>query len=402
MVYEQTGGRAFLREVKLRWRGIAAIGALIGLAVLLVGALLVSNHSARQRDIASAWERHTFEVLDATSQLRLAALYATRGERGYLITGDRAFLKTYDQSIRAVASYTGRLERLVSDRPSQIERLEEISGHLDELIGHMSGMIALEEAGRREEWVARFRTGIGRRTLDRVLIELDLFEHVERDLLEARRKTRLQSVKRDELGKYLLGGAAVILLLMGAFATLELRRSLAREESFRREMERRAATDELTGLANRRETLAALDRHISSVRRHGHPLSVAILDIDHFKRVNDTYGHPAGDEVIRRVAQFAVELMREEDLVGRLGGEEFVVILPDTDAAAALKACDRLRARIAEAIVPIGDGSAISVTLSAGVAQIHADDDRTRLIARADEALYDAKNQGRDRVLLAA
>jgi diguanylate cyclase (GGDEF)-like protein len=385
-----------------RWRGTFAIGALVGLAFLLAGAILMVRHSAEQRDKAAAWEVHTLEVLDVTSQLRLAAIYAARNHRLHLITREQRPYHTYRKSLAEVALGTARLNHLVSDDPRQVERLGKVERQLDYIIGFMSIVMALENAGRHDEALSVIGTGQGYRALDAVLIEIDGFENVQRQLLASRRNARQQFAVRESHYEYLLGMAALALLLVGAFATLALRRSLSREETVRRVMEKQAATDELTGLANRRETMTALDRHISATKRHERPLSIAILDIDHFKRVNDAYGHPAGDEVIRRVAQIAVEIMREEDLVGRLGGEEFVVILPDTDASAALRACDRLRAVIASTTLLLENGVRLSITLSAGVAQMLPGDDRSRLIARADEALYDAKQQGRDRVLLAA
>jgi diguanylate cyclase (GGDEF)-like protein len=185
-------------------------------------------------------------------------------------------------------------------------------------------------------------------------------------------------------------------------AAVALRRSWLREAAFRAELQRIAVTDELTGLANRREILHALDWLIGAARRSGRPLSVAVLDIDHFKKVNDAHGHPAGDEVIRRVAQLAVEIMREQDLVGRLGGEEFVIAMPDIGVEAARLACERLREALSVLPILLPTGQAVSVTLSTGITQFAGDDDRTQLIARADEALYWAKKQGRNRVLLAA
>ena len=382
--------------------GSVVTAALIGFAALLSLAMVMTGQASRQRDQAAAWELHTLNVLDATAQLRVAALESMRGERGYLLTGDRRFLKPYYDSLVEVRSGDAQLNRLVMDNPAQSERLATSERRLDELTGTMSHMIALADAGRHAEMLERIRAGDGSRALDRVLAELDRFEQVERDLLGHRRRLREQTMRVARRYEGLLGIAGAVLLAVGAWASLALRKSLTREEAIRREMEKCAATDELTGLANRRETLAALDRHMAATRRHGRPLSLAILDIDHFKRVNDTHGHPAGDEVIRRVAQLAVEVMREEDLVGRLGGEEFVVVLPDTEADAAMKATDRLRAILASTTVLLGQGQSLQITLSAGVAQMHPGDDRTKLVGRADEAFYRAKSAGRDQVLLAA
>jgi diguanylate cyclase (GGDEF)-like protein len=154
--------------------------------------------------------------------------------------------------------------------------------------------------------------------------------------------------------------------------------------------------DALTGLANRRFILTQLAGAVSAGRRHGRALSVAIVDIDHFKRVNDEHGHAAGDAVLAAVAHAMREHIRAEDQLGRLGGEEFLALLPDVDAAAAAAAAEKLRAHIASMTVA-HDGSDLAVTISAGWAtwEGEAPDE---LLRRADDALYEAKRAGRDRV----
>ena len=154
--------------------------------------------------------------------------------------------------------------------------------------------------------------------------------------------------------------------------------------------------DALTGLANRRFILTQLAGVVSAARRHGRALSVAIIDIDHFKRVNDEHGHAAGDAVLAAVAHSMREHIRAEDQLGRLGGEEFLALLPDVDAGAAAAAAEKLRAQIAAMKVP-HDGSDLAVTISAGWAtwEGEAPDE---LLRRADDALYEAKRAGRDRV----
>ena len=147
--------------------------------------------------------------------------------------------------------------------------------------------------------------------------------------------------------------------------------------------------DPLTGLANRRFILTQLAGVVSAARRHGRALSVAIVDIDHFKRVNDEHGHAAGDAVLAAVARAMREHIRAEDQLGRLGGEEFLALLPDVDAAAAAAAAEKLRAQIA-ALEVAHDGSDLAVTISAGWAtwEGEAPDE---LLRRADDALYEAK-----------
>jgi two-component system cell cycle response regulator len=162
-----------------------------------------------------------------------------------------------------------------------------------------------------------------------------------------------------------------------------------------------ALTDELTGLYNRRYVLAHLEE--VAARCNGAPVDTAVLmfDIDHFKNVNDQYGHPGGDDVLRQLAARALRGLRSVDLVARLGGEEFLVVMPETTLAAAMVVAERLRAAVAvEPFLLHGTGKKIPVTVSIGVA-VAADTGDTvdKLLNRADEALYAAKNSGRNRVV---
>jgi two-component system cell cycle response regulator len=153
--------------------------------------------------------------------------------------------------------------------------------------------------------------------------------------------------------------------------------------------------DALTGLSNRRAILTQLAGMVSGARRHGHPLSIAICDIDHFKRVNDTYGHKTGDEVLVAAAHAMGTHLRQEDQLGRLGGEEFLVLLPDTGADAAHAAAERIREEVANAPTPV------PVTVSLGIATWESEETPEAFLHRADEALYAAKQAGRDRVMAA-
>jgi two-component system cell cycle response regulator len=165
-----------------------------------------------------------------------------------------------------------------------------------------------------------------------------------------------------------------------------------------------AVLDELTGLRNRRY----LDRHLASLvdqaREQQRPLSVLMLDIDHFKAINDTYGHLAGDQVLREFARRVAETVRGVDLACRMGGEEFVVVMPGTDGAVALKVAERLRKVIADVPFAVPDrGQTIAVTVSVGMAMMAPEADTPQtLLKRADEALYRAKRDGRNRVVAAA
>ncbi len=162
-----------------------------------------------------------------------------------------------------------------------------------------------------------------------------------------------------------------------------------------------ALTDELTGLYNRRYLLAHLDELIARVSRDGLEAAVLLFDIDHFKRVNDTYGHAAGDDVLRELAARATNTVRSVDLVARLGGEEFVVVMPETGPAIAIAVAERLRQAVANEPFAIrASDDRLPITVSIGVTSaVTAGDDRDRLLTRADDALYRAKADGRNRVV---
>jgi two-component system, cell cycle response regulator len=165
------------------------------------------------------------------------------------------------------------------------------------------------------------------------------------------------------------------------------------------ELRRLAVTDALTGVANRRHLMATGDKEVERRRRSHKPLSALMLDIDHFKRINDSWGHPAGDAVIRALARRCSELVRGTDTVGRIGGEEFALVLPMTDLGRALELAERIRAAIAAETVS-WEGQPIAFTVSIGAAEVvDAQSDFASLIGRADAALYAAKEAGRNRVM---
>ena len=156
----------------------------------------------------------------------------------------------------------------------------------------------------------------------------------------------------------------------------------------------------MTGATNRRHIDDALDRLTSTSRRHQQPLAVLMFDIDHFKHINDTRGHAAGDAVLRSLAQIIAKTIRRSDVVFRYGGEEFVVLLAHTDEEGARVMAERVRILVA-ASKDLRKDACPGVTVSIGIGTLAANDDVASLCHRADTALYRAKNEGRNRVVSA-
>jgi two-component system cell cycle response regulator len=192
------------------------------------------------------------------------------------------------------------------------------------------------------------------------------------------------------------GDAELIARVRAAARASSLRKELLARES---RLEQLVFNDELTGLWNRRFLQRRLGAELHAARRHGHGLSVAMVDVDHFKAVNDGHGHQVGDETLVVVAQRLTQAVRTDDVVGRWGGEEFLAILPRIDADGAHAVAERIRRTVAA--VPMGDAQ-ITVTVSVGCATLADEPSAEVFLRRADDALYAAKRAGRNAVVVAA
>lgn len=192
-----------------------------------------------------------------------------------------------------------------------------------------------------------------------------------------------------------MSGCMLMLYLLGA-------RGYLRRLDLERQLEAASNADPLTGVSNRRHFMPRVAEALQGAQRQARALAVAMIDLDHFKHINDAHGHAAGDDVIRAFAELCRQGLRGQDVVARMGGEEFALLLPGLGEADALPLAERLRRRAQELGVRGPQGEAIRFTVSIGVASLSPGDDAGSLLARADAALYEAKASGRNRVVGAA
>ena len=207
----------------------------------------------------------------------------------------------------------------------------------------------------------------------------------------------IQAGAYDYLPKAKVSGKALLRIIANALEKAGLKREMRMAQEKLAEM---SVRDELTGMFNRRYFREALEREVSGTQRYGHGMALCMIDLDHFKRVNDTHGHLCGDRVLQEFARLLDESIRKYDVGCRYGGEEFAVILPDTSLDKALSLCERFRLRVKNHDFTF-DALTLHITASIGVAARPAGIEITgkQLVALADKALYQAKSQGRDKVV---
>ncbi|QJD84840.1 sensor domain-containing diguanylate cyclase [Cohnella herbarum] len=221
----------------------------------------------------------------------------------------------------------------------------------------------------------------GESYIDCVLIEMRKRIEYERDMLSARNKLEVLNIAKDEA--------------LETLKTLHAELGKKQEEliELNRRLESQASTDGLTGARNRRFFQESLAGSLSTFHRLHIPFSLLLLDIDYFKRINDTYGHPVGDEILIKLAKTLQAESREIDIVARYGGEEFAIILPGVDRDNATLIAERCRLTVEQA-----DWGEYGITVSVGAATVTEEDTDETLVVRADQALYASKSRGRNRV----
>jgi diguanylate cyclase (GGDEF)-like protein/PAS domain S-box-containing protein len=226
-----------------------------------------------------------------------------------------------------------------------------------------------------------------------------------RQAMRAGKSIRTQILNYDKFGNELWLDINMVPLFdeegeLAYYAAIE--RDLTEYKRLQSHLENMANTDSLTGLSNRQSFLHRAEKEFSRARRYARPLAAVMIDVDHFKTINDRYGHAVGDAVLREVSAICQYSLRGSDLLGRIGGEEFVLLLPDTRQANAIYVAERMREQLAKTPIEV-DGVVLTTTASFGVASLSdADINFNSILERADEAMYHAKHDGRNKVKSAA
>lgn len=382
-----------------QWIGF---GALVLLVVMLAALVASTMNQARIRKGAEVQHVLTQDMLLAASKLQLSIHAAGRAVRGYMITNDARSLLPFVRERRAGRMLVANLDALAGSNGDRRAQVAAIGVELEAMYAMGDRLVEMQQNGARDVAIERLRSGRTEARMAAILGHIDELAQAEIDRQRLHADAASAADRRQEILTYSLAAFALVFLGIAGMIGMGAARAHVRAIALSAQLHYIASHDELTGLFNRRSFFSALQRERDLAARTGRSLAVAIVDVDLFKRINDGHGHRAGDIVLGHVASLLTGTLRSNDLVGRIGGEEFAVLMTDTDIAAARTVCERLRRIVAKSSVPLPSGAEATITISTGIALFEDDEDRDSLMGRADNALYAAKSGGRNQVRLAA
>jgi diguanylate cyclase (GGDEF)-like protein len=426
--------------VTLHDRGLAGQLRLLSATrvALAVAGLIALGFAVHEVRAATSWIDHSDRVLAQANTLERKVIDLETGLRGYAITRDNLFLEPMAVARQQLPDDLAALRRLVRDSPAQTRRMQAIA---DAVWAYDMYWLqpALELDPARQALAAQMWAIVGRERMEVIRDRFAAFESAELKLRSAR-AARVERYERTAAGIVIgvllaLGGASLVsarwlrrrviaplAALRGTVERLgggdltvradtdgyaevgevarafnamadELAASRARSEELTEELERQARTDPLTGIANRRAFDEHLARECANARRHGGDLSLLVLDVDGFKTINDAHGHAVGDAVLTRIASICAEQRRAGDLVARIGGDEFAILLPRTPMGGAESVVAELARRIAAEPVTAG-GAPVAAAVAIGVATAAHRADPDALLKAADADMYHRKRSG--------
>ena len=307
-------------------------------------------------------------------------------------------------NLSTIETLNATLEQKVEERTCQLDRARRFAENLVDMLPHP--VWVKDAAGGLQMYNRAFRHMFGlpedNGAMPPPLDELDRLSDQDLRAEGKGRLTREVSLDMESgqrtvmLSKGVLTGEDAVLT-----GTIGLITDITERKSMERQLRQLATMDDLTGTLNRRAFFAAAEQEMERAVRYGNAVSVVMFDLDHFKQVNDSHGHAVGDQALRETATALRASLRDVDILGRLGGEEFAVLLPETSVAGAVEVAERLRHAISAIRIPLeGDKPSLTLTASLGVAERLAEEITVdKVLARADLALYRAKADGRNRVM---
>ncbi len=343
---------------------------------------------------------HTHQVV-ATLQSVISILKdAETGQRGYLLTNEHAYLEPYEAATRKIFHALARVRELIRDNARQQDNIDQIAILAEEKLAELEQTISLNKTGNRTAAIEIMLTHNGKKMMDDLRLVIDAMSSDEQRLLRSQQQVTDSAVQVAFVVASF--GSVTVFTLIGFIGFLfvrEMDRHITERERAKEKLEYLAIHDSLTGLYNRKEMEQRVAGEVQRAIRYGHVVSVFMLDVDHFKSVNDTYGHRIGDAVLRDISKIIEKSIRKTDHGARYGGEEFVVIFPETALSRAEELAERLRDQIASHLFHIAGDKTIKLTVSIGIANLpeHAESWQG-LLEAADKALYAAKHAGRNQV----
>ncbi|HEV8262254.1 MAG TPA: diguanylate cyclase [Burkholderiales bacterium] len=373
----------------------------IGLLVLFI--VLIANAAITYRNGVLLVE-HSRNAARALNSSRLVVelqgrlVDAETSQRGFIITGNADYLEAYGDALTSLTPTFMELYESTAEDPSWEQRLDTLQALLFLKFRELQTSIELRQRSGFAAAQKLTRTNEGKRTMDRIRKLIGEFRSDEAyafSVQERRVKETVTTARASFWAVTLVGLVLLIYVLYTLWLNLvEVRKT---ESTLRRQ----ALRDPLTGLFNRRFFDAGLEQEIMRSRRSGNPASLLILDIDHFKKYNDEYGHEAGDAVLRAIGQLLQTQVRGGDVACRFGGEEFVILMPNAPLESAKERGKQILEAIRGLEVPHQGHLLPSVTASLGVAEFPTHgNDADGILEAADNALYIAKRTGRDRMVV--
>ncbi|CAD6557999.1 hypothetical protein LMG28727_06502 [Paraburkholderia kirstenboschensis] len=361
-----------------------AIGLLIAAGLFVYEAKIIVADGLRDEE--------AFAVLGAANRVLHDLENAETGQRGYLLTGDESYLVPYREGIRDLDDTVLRLQQAAGSDERSLELVRRVEHAKTDKVTELARTIELARSGNRTAAVALVQTNEGKLYMDGLRQDLSLLLN---DWRERRRVATEDAHQRLVFGSAALVAIAVLVCCLMVYTVYIQRRAFARVHAYSNALNQQAAQDTLTGLPNRRRLLSAIDA-LSGDEAASRRIALLYLDIDGFKNVNDAMGHSAGDVLLRRLAESLRTATRQNDMLARVGGDEFVLLATDCGDDSRLR---ELADRLVSSVRAVGDkeyGGRFAIGVSIGIATFP---DRVSTVAGlldvADAAMYVAKRSGR-------